>query len=861
MQSTKTLTKTKKRVKKVVESINLSRFSQPLRTAIENARKVAILSRAYEVMPKHIFAALLLDKESLAFFLLDKLNLDAEETIKRLTGISAERLEMLQRVSKKKITLSGKTKDLLLDSLRIAKEGKSHYIGTEHVLLAFLRNKDSQYTFVTDLVASIQSLPNFVNEVLRATTTPFELLKQAESFISAPTKPLPPMPTENGEAILEQFTELLTHRLRKFPHAAIAAQKKKYSDKVLTGLLRKNNQNILLVGPNGIGKSLVVDEVVYRIVSGDVPLSLRGLKIYKLNTAAVIASAKFPGEMDKQIMAVLNEIYGQEDAVLYIDDFNVLANSPMKGGLSMGTSMKIFLENNGVRLIATLNDEDYRAFIESNRSVARFFNVIEMEEPSTEDTVIIMKNSVKEIEKNHNVKIHPSAIDTAVKLSSSYIPDRVLPEKAIEILDIAASQKKYDQEYSFRGLGELLTAQKELDDTKDRLTVLGDFEGAEVLKKRQQDVEKQIKQMQRDLKKEGKNRQIIIDENDIKQIISQVTKLPLSTVSNDETSMLLKLEGVIKDHIISQEDAIRRVASAVKRGRVGISNKRRPWASLLFLGPTGVGKTELAKVLSRTLFGDDEEKLIQIDMSEYMEMHSVSKLIGSPPGYIGFEQGGYLTEKIAENPYSVVLFDEIEKAHPDVLNILLQILEDGHLTDSRGSRVSFQNAIIILTSNIGAEKITEQRIVGFYRDRASIDNTLSEGDYEEMKEKLLKELKKKLRPELINRLDDVIIFKSLTKEDAAKVLDILLSDLNKRLEDINVKVNVLEAGKEFLLEGGFNNEYGARPLRRILQHEVEDIIADFVLEKGLLEAKKEQGKVVNISMTHDKKVNKLVVVN
>lgn len=836
--------------------VQLSRFSKPFTRMMENAFRIAQKTKAETVEPKHLFAAILLDKESLAFFLLEKFGIDAAETIKRLTSKNAS--DFKSKIWRKNplLEMHPSTSLLIFEAARIAREGSGYYVGTEHVLLALFSGETKDLSFVKELLSHITSLPNFVNDVLRAVSLPFEILRQAEDVSLPLSKPLPQLQQENGESAISLFTEHLTNRYRQFDAVVTKEQRKDFTDQILTILLRAKNRNVLLVGPSGVGKSHIIDELSYRLVEGDVPISTTHKKLLRLNLPAIIATAKFPTEIEKQVMAVLNDAYGSDEIVLYFDDFATLLGTPIRGGLNMGATFKAFLERNEVSIIASISPEELHQMYENNRALLRFFSVIEVEEPAQDQTSTLLKDAVKQLELDHGIVYEAAAIDAAVRLTTQYIPDRVLPEKAIEILDLAASKKKFSREYKYRGLGELLKQRKELQDKKDRLVSLGEYKAAEEMQREVLASSRKIKELQDKHKRDVQQSKIVITDADVRDIVSLWTKLPITTVSADETSMLLQLEGKIKESIISQEDAIKQVSNAVKRGRVGITSKKRPWVSLLFLGPTGVGKTELAKVLAKNLFGENEDRLIQIDMSEYMEQHSVSKLIGSPPGYVGFEQGGWLTEKITENPYSVVLFDEIEKAHPDVLNLLLQVLEDGHLMDAKGNRVSFQNTIIILTSNIGAEQIAEDKVLGFYREQKQRNLVeLSTEAYDEMKEKLMKELRKKLRPELLNRLDDVIIFKGLSKQDAAKVLEILIKELNARLKEMNISVDINDKSKKYIIDKGFSAEYGARPLRRVLQHEVENLVADYVLEHNLLDTR---GKEL-LALAIDIKGKRLVI--
>jgi ATP-dependent Clp protease ATP-binding subunit ClpC len=821
------------------QEVELSRFSLSLITTIEHAFRVAQKTKAERVEPKHLFVGALLNREGLAYFLLERLGIDINETVKRLTTYAPGDLLKVKLKQKSDLVLHASAQEVLFDAVKITREAGGYYIGTEHLLLSLFRGETKELSFVKELLSHIPSFPNFANDVLRAVSLPFEILRQAEDVSLPLSKPLPPMPQEHGENAISLYTEHLTNRHRQFDPIIAKEQRKEFTDQILTILLRARNRNVLLVGQSGVGKSHIIDELSYRLVNGNVPVSTSHKKLLRMNLPAMISMAKFPNEVEKQVMAVLNDAYGSDEIVLYLDDFASLLGSPMRGGMNMGATFKAFIERNGLSIIASMTPDELHNMYENNRSLLRFFSIIDVEEPDTESATVLLKDAVKQLEREHNITITPEAQESVVRLTAQYIPDRVLPEKAIEILDLAASKKKFAREYKYRGIGELLKLKKEQQDKKDRLVGISEYVLAEQMQQELLKTVKKIKELQEKHKKESQTTKLIITDADIRDIVSTWTKLPISTISADETSMLLGLEEKIKKSIISQEDAIKQVSNAVKRGRVGITNKHRPWASLLFLGPTGVGKTELAKVVAKNLFGNDDDRLIQIDMSEYMEQHSVSKLIGSPPGYVGFEQGGWLTEKVVENPYSVVLFDEIEKAHADVLNILLQILEDGHLMDAKGSRVSFQNTIIILTSNIGAEQIAEDKVLGFYREQKQRNLVeLSSEAYDEMKERLTKELRKKLRPELLNRLDDVIIFKALTKEDASRVLEILISQLNQRMQEAQIAIAISDKARKHILEKGFSTEYGARPLRRVLQHEVENLVADYMLEHNLLDTKK-----------------------
>lgn len=810
-----------------------SRFTANVQKSLIVAANYAIRDKS-SVLLVHLLSGIVSVKDSLANQLIESMNIKASDLLKIITG--GEVLLKIEDLSTSPLKVSKQVRESLFEAIRIAKEVKAFYVGTEHILLAILRNTSKEGGFIKTLSLHSPETQNMLLEALKSASLPFDVLKQVQQSIGNASKPLPLLPQESGESAINLFTENVIRPVNSVEVRGVD-QRKGTTDKILQVLLRSRNKNVFLLGASGVGKTFVMEELANRLAVEDVPSALIGKKIRRINFAAIVALSKFPNEIEKQVMAILNEAYGNPNIILYIDDLGIFLQSPARGGLGMGAAFKSFLEHGQLSMIVAGTPEDYQLLYENGRSLIRFFSIIDVEEPNDGDLDKIMKTVVKDIETKQKVKILPEALALAIRLSTQYITDRYLPEKAIEILDIATSKKCFENSKKPKIIKQYSKHVKELEIEREKLISAENFTEANKVTALLTLKRKMLDEMEK-----NHNTTIVqITEEDIKETISKVTKLPVATISSDETSMLLKLEDKIKDVIISQEEAINQVAHAVKRGRIGISNRRRPWASLLFLGPTGVGKTELGKVLARNLFGDDTERLIQIDMSEYMEQHSVSKLIGSPPGYVGFEQGGWLTEKIAENPFSVVLFDEIEKAHPDVLNLLLQILEDGHLMDAKGNRVSFQNTIVILTSNIGVDKITEDRVLGFYRDERKVLQEETNEAYDEMQEKLLRELRKKLRPELINRIDEIVIFKSLTKTDAGKILDILLADLNKRLEEISISFTITADAKKRLLEKGFSHEYGARPLRRVVMQEVENTIADHILEKNLL--KKGGGKL------------------
>jgi ATP-dependent Clp protease ATP-binding subunit ClpC len=541
------------------------------------------------------------------------------------------------------------------------------------------------------------------------------------------------------------------------------------------------------------------------------------------------------GDVEEKMLAVVREVSNNPKIILFIDEIHTILSSGIPGLPSdIATVLKPALVREDFRCIGATTTAEYSAYFEEDNALARRFQAVNVEETSVPQTIQILKRIKSILEAHHNVSIGKEALEQAVKLSDRYVSDRFLPDKAIDLLDEAAASKKLEVEKEYGEISELSSQIKTIQKEKERAIKNGDMKHAQRLEKQTERLETKIERLEIKRERTQKSKEFEVGVDTVREIISKWTGIPVTTLGSNEKSTLLNLDKRLKEEVVGQEEAVEAVASAIKRARTGISATDRPWATFLFLGPTGVGKTELAKALTRELFGN-EDRLIQIDMSEMMEMHSVSKLIGSPPGYVGYREGGQLTEQIKRQPHSVILFDEIEKAHVDVLNILLQILEYGHLTDGKGRRVNFKNTVVILTSNIGAEDIKRNKVLGFVGDKdeqGEKSDKEIEAAYEGMKDELDRKVKEVLRPELINRLDDIVIFRALTRRDARKIVDLLVSELNDRLKEQKMKVQIDKKVKDFVIAKGFSEEYGARPLRRTLQDRVENVLANYLLEKG-----------------------------
>ena len=602
-------------------------------------------------------------------------------------------------------------------------------------------------------------------------------------------------------------------------------------DRIIQILSRRTKNNPCLIGEPGVGKTAIVEGLAERIVSGEVPDIIKDKRIFSIDISGMVAGAKYRGDFEERIKKALNEVKKAQDIILFIDEVHTIVGAgAAEGAIDASNILKPLLARGEIQLIGATTIEEYRQYIEKDSALERRLSPVNIDEPSEQETIEILKGIRDKYEAHHNVKITDEAIKTAVNMSSRYVTDRFLPDKAIDLIDEASSQVKiklYNEPDEIKNLQEKLEV---IEKEKEEAIYNQEFEKAAEIR----DTEKRIKKdldENLNLWKKKKNEDIIkITEENIAEVISKWTGIPLQKLTQDDNEKLKQLEEKLHERVIGQDEAVVSVAKAIRRGRAGLKDPKRPIGSFLFLGPTGVGKTELSKAISEILF-DNEKALIRIDMSEYMEPHSISKLIGSPPGYIGYDNSGQLTEKIRRKPYSVILFDEIEKAHPDVMNILLQLLEDGHLTDSHGREVDFKNTVIIMTSNLGARHITDQKSLGFINNKEN-------NEYEETKKEVMKELKKELRPEFVNRIDEIIVFHKLNHNDMEKVTQIMLRKVEERLKEQNFLIEIDPSVAEKIVSISTDTTFGARPLRRKIQNLVENKISEDILDGKLIKGKR-----------------------
>ena len=703
-----------------------------------------------------------------------------------------------------------------------AERFRAPQIGTEHLLIAIIREKKCVASQL--LYPMGANVPKIYADLYGAMGE--EHPGAADSF------------RQNGSGgednatetpTLDQYSRDLTELARAGKLDPVIGRAPEMQ-RVMQILSRRTKNNPCLIGEPGVGKTAVVEGLAQLIVSGEVPETIADRRLVTLDLSAMIAGSKYRGEFEERIKKVLQEVMQAGNVLLFIDEIHtIIGAGSAEGAMDASNILKPSLARGELQLIGATTIEEYRKYIEKDAALERRFQPITVQEPSEEESVQILTGLRPRYEQHHKVRITDDAIEAAVKLSARYISDRFLPDKAIDLVDEAASRTRlsgYMEPEEIKALREDI---EKLEKQKEAAVKAEAFEQAGTIKKRQEKKRLKIEKIREKWEKDKAERTCSVGENEIADVVSAWTKIPVQKLTEEENERLRKLEEVLHSRVVGQEEAVGAVARAIRRGRVGLKDPRRPIGSFLFLGPTGVGKTELCKALAEAMFGT-EQSLIRVDMSEYMEKHSVSKLVGSPPGYVGYEEGGQLSEKVRRNPYSVILFDEIEKAHPDVFNILLQVLDDGHITDSQGRRVDFKNTVIIMTSNAGASRIIAPKVLGFAA-RESADTA-----YQHMKEGVMEEVRRYFKPEFLNRIDEMIVFHQLNRENMKEIVKILLAGIETRtMQQMKLKLDVAPEAEEFLIDKGYDPKYGARPLRRAIQNEVEDRLAEAVLDGRIKE--------------------------
>jgi ATP-dependent Clp protease ATP-binding subunit ClpC len=785
----------------------------------ERARQVVVLAqdeaRALQhnyIGTEHILLGLLREEEGLAARVLESLDITVEEVRAQVARIVGQGDE----VTTGQIPFTPRAKKVLELALREALSLGHNYIGTEHILLGLVReNEGVAARILLDFDADAEKIRN---EIIRMLSGPGRRQQGAGGAPGEKSK---------SSKLLDQFGRNLTKLAAEGKLDPVVGRQTEI-ERVMQILSRRTKNNPVLIGEPGVGKTAVVEGLAARISSNNVPELLKGKQIYTLDLAALVAGSKYRGEFEERLKKVMKEITQRGDIILFIDELhNLVGAGAAEGAIDAASILKPALARGELQTIGATTLDEYRKYLERDAALERRFQQIRVDEPSVDDTVQILRGLRDRYEAHHRCKISDDALGAAAVLSDRYIQDRHLPDKAIDLIDEAASRMRIKTMSAPPRYRELEDEIEKVRKDKEASIEAQEFEKAASLR----DKERKLTQKKRELEEnwrteEGNTEQPEIGEDEIADIVSMWTGIPVFKLTEAESKKLIRMEDELHKRVVGQQEAIVAVSKSIRRARAGIKDPKRPTGSFIFLGPSGVGKTELARTLAEFLFGD-EDAMIQVDMSEYMEKHSVSRLVGSPPGYIGYDEGGQLTEAVRRKPYSVVLLDEIEKAHPDVFNILLQILEDGKLTDAQGRKVDFRNTIVIMTSNIGASTISKNQTLGF---SVGDDSGLS---YEEMKDRIMGELKKVFRPELLNRIDEVIVFHKLTKEEIMVIVELMMKRLRDQMGDHEAVIELTESAKELLVEKGYDPTMGARPLRRAIQRFIEDPLADFVLGREL----------------------------
>ena len=806
------------------------KFTKKAENAISEANEIAMKFGHNYIGTEHLLYGLLKEGTGVASKILEDANISIEQIedeIEILVGKGKEELDSI-------VGFTPRTKRVIENAFREAKKTNSDYIGTEHLLLGIIKEGDCvAIRILLDLDVNIQKIYNDIVNVINEDVASGNLKETSDLSNNG---------SYNQTQTLNQYGIDLTKRALEGKLDPVIGRKEEI-DRVIQILSRRMKNNPCLIGEPGVGKTAVVEGLAEKITSDDVPEILKNKRIVSLDISSMVAGAKYRGDFEERIKKCLNEVKKAGDVILFIDEIHTIVGAgSAEGAVDAANILKPLLARGEIKVIGATTLNEYRKYIEKDSALERRFSPVTVKEPTEEDTIKILSGIRDKYEAHHNVKISDEAIKAAVELSVRYINDRFLPDKAIDLIDEAASKiriKSFEEPSNLKILENEIEAIKK---EKEELVKMQDFEKAAELRDIQKGKEENLENERKKWKDKSNKKVINLTEEDIAEVISGWTRIPVQKITETENEKLRNLEKNLHERVVGQNEAVEAVSKAIRRGRVGLKDPNRPIGSFLFLGPTGVGKTELSKALAESLFGN-EDSMIRIDMSEYMEGHSVSKLIGSPPGYVGYDEGGQLTEKIRRNPYSVILFDEIEKAHPDVMNMMLQILDDGRLTDSNGRTVNFKNTVIIMTSNVGARLITDKKTLGFVSNDNDSGNEENSKEYEETKKDVLAELKKQFRPEFINRIDEIIVFHKLQKEELRQIVDIMLNIVIKRMESQDIKIEVNDEVKDKIIEVGMDSAYGARPLKRTIQNMIEDKLAE-----AILAGKIKKGKLAKISL-------------
>ena len=782
-------------------------YTKPAENAIKYAAKKAKEMQHPYIGTEHLLLGLRQEYSGVAGQILARNGVEEEKIYQLMDELIVPQTEA---PVKSKPAESPRYKDILENSAKEAHRLHTTDVGTEHLLLSMIRDVDCVATRI--LITLNINLQKIFQDIMTAVgVDPKEYQDELQED------------GKSSHSMMDQFCTDMTARAEEGKLDPVVGRDEEMH-RLMQVLSRRTKNNPCLVGEPGVGKTAIIEGLAQRIASGVVPEKMKDKRIYTLDLPGLIAGSKYRGEFEERMKGLIAEVESSGNVILFLDEIHTMIGAGgAEGAIDASSILKPSLARGELQLIGATTIAEYRKYIEKDAALERRFQPVSVEEPTKEQCLAILKGLKEKYESHHKVVIEEKALEAAVQMSERYITDRNLPDKAIDVLDEACSKvslKGYKVPDNLTAMEDSL---KEPVQQKEESIRRGDFAEASLVQKEQEQVEKKLEEVKKRFQKKTSSKQPSVTEEDIAEVVSAWTKVPVQKLAESDADRLKKLESVLHKRVIGQDEAVSAVARAVKRGRVGLKDPRRPIGSFLFLGPTGVGKTELSKALAEALFGN-EESMIRVDMSEYMEKHSVAKMIGSPPGYVGHEEGGQLSDQVRTHPYSVVLFDEIEKAHPDVFNILLQVLDDGHITDSQGRKVDFSNTVIIMTSNAGAKAIVEPKKLGF----ATKEDPA--GDYKRMKQNVMDEVKMIFRPEFLNRIDETIVFHALDQTHMKKIVTLLCRDFTKRLSDqLDIHLTLRESAKNLIVEKGTDAKYGARPLRRALQTELEDKLADAIL--------------------------------
>jgi len=803
------------------------RFTERARKVVVKAQDEARFLKQNYIGTEHILLGLIDEKEGIAAKVFDELNINFEDIREAIKDVVTEGTSE----SYEHIPFTPRAKKVLELSLREALQMGHNYIGTEHILLGLLREGEGVAARVLNsLGITLDNVKEKVKELLNK-----------QSYYSQPEKSLSGRSQKKSLKMLLQFGRDLTSLAKEGKLDPLVGRRSEI-ERIIQILSRRTKNNPILIGESGVGKTAIIEGMAQFICEGKIPSNLASKKIFTLDLGALVAGSRYRGDFEERLKKVLGEIKDDGDIILFIDEVHTLVGAgAAEGAIDAASILKPMLARGEIQAIGATTVSDYRKYVEKDKALERRFQPIFINEPSVYETIEILKGLKDRYEEFHGLNITDDAIVSAAKLSYRYISDRFLPDKAIDLVDEAASRVRVRNLTAPPDLKELDVNIEKTISEKKKAIESQDFEKAAQLRDKEKRLVREKKNIEETNIRSKKTNKRVVSEVEITEVLSNWTGVPVYKLTSSESSKLLGMEDELHKRVIGQDEAVKTVSKAIRRSRSGLKDPKRPIGSFMFLGPSGVGKTELAKTIAEFLF-DKEETLIQIDMSEYMEKHSVSKLVGSPPGYVGYDEGGQLTEMVRRKPYSVILLDEIEKAHPDVFNILLQIFEDGHLTDSQGKRVDFKNTVVVMTSNLGAREIQKNTPMGFKKINTE------DLSYDEIKEKVMSELKQAFRPEFLNRIDEVIVFHKLQKKQIYSIMDLMMSRVQQQLELQGVMIELKKSAKDLLLDKGYDSTMGARPMRRCIQNLIEDPISE-----KLISGEVKSGQKIEVS-AKDKKM-------